>query len=88
MLRCGIIRQKCRYDMLTASMVLGVHVKIPVSALNVAPAEGPDCRLSVTSSPSLSDVVTFSVTFLPIVAFNAALVLITGLLLAEIIQRA
>ena len=48
--------------MLTASMVLGVHVKIPVSALKVAPAAGPDCRLSVTSSPSLSDVVTFSVT--------------------------
>ena len=82
------MRQKCRYDMLTASMVLGVQVKIPVSALKVAPSAGPDCRVSVTSSPSLSDVVTFSVTSLSIVAFNAALVLITGLLLAEIVRTA
>ena len=67
-------------------MLLGVQVKIPFSASNVAPSGRSDCRLSVTSSPSLSDVVTCSVTFVWIVALRAELTLITGLLLAEIAQ--
>ena len=72
--------------MLIASMLLGVQVKIPVSALKFAPDGSSEFRFSVTASPSLSDVVTVSVASLPIVAFSAELTVITGLRLAEIFQ--
>ena len=79
--------QKLYYDILMGSMLLGVQVKIPSFASKDAPSGRSDCRLSVTSSPSLSDVVTCSVTFFWIVAFRAELTLITGLLLAEIYRQ-
>ena len=79
--------QEFRYDMLMASIVDGVHVKIPVVALKSAPGGSSVSRLSVTTSPSLSYVVTLSVTSCPIVTFTTESTVMFGLLLAEIVYQ-
>ena len=81
---CSRTRSHGTYVMLTASAVVGVHVKAPVVALKVALSGRLDSSVNVTMSSSASDVVTVNVASVSTVTLNTESTMIFGLVLAEI----
>ena len=78
-----MIRKNPHYEMLTASMFVGVQTKFPIAESKAAPAGRSYTSVKLTASPSTSVVVTFSFTSSPSVAFSIVRVTIVGLWFAE-----
>ena len=70
---------KPHYEMLTASLVVGVHVKIPVEFSKTAPVGRSDFSCNVTLSEIVSEIVTLIISCSSTVAFTTKVTLITGL---------
>ena len=72
--------EKSTYDMLTDSILAGVHLYSLVC--HVAPWGSVESRVTFMVSPSGSDVVTINVLLCPTVALNAESTVMLGLPLA------
>ena len=72
--------QGCTYDMFAGSKLTGVHVNVLFT--NMAPCGRVESSVTMTSSPSWSNVITFSTLCCPTATLNVVATVIVGLALA------